>query len=339
MKPIDRTLVLGVAAAALAGCGSSPTKSSTPATANAACVQLHTAAAARAVRCNGGAAADWAAYETAWDDCTTYDRHVAERRVEYRRDLFEACVAEYESACDHTFNCFYEVLHGVVADGQHCQDTEVCGTNSACFLVSAQTCGEVCVRGGVENEACGIYCGAGGAPCLDFPLCRYDLFCVNNVCVTPKPLGATCGPADPIPCALPGFCTADPADPQSTGTCARPGSEPCRADSECPATAYCLQGTCTARRALGAACQDAPTSCEAWTTCGAGGTCVPAGKPGGACLLFNGQPGAGYCLIGACTLDNVCVAFATPGQSCQLTTCVTGSSCDPATLTCVACNP
>jgi hypothetical protein len=35
----------------------------------------------------------------------------------------------------------------------------------------------------------------------------------------------------------------------------------------------------------------------------------------------------------------VCVAFATPEQSCQLTTCVTGNSCDPATLTCVACNP
>jgi hypothetical protein len=343
MKRSDGVRMMGVAIAALAGCGSSPAKSNAPATARAACNELLAAAAARGARCSGGPVADWMAYEASFQDCAAYEGHVASGEVQYVRDRFEACRAEYDLPCDHAFNCFYEVLHGLTADGQPCRDTEVCGTDSACFSVDGASCGEVCARAGVENEACGFYCG-GTTPCLAFPFCRYDLVCSgNNVCVKGKNVGATCGGADTVPCAVPAFCTAAPADPQSTGTCTLPVSGgACRADNECLATEFCAQGACAARRGPGGSCSDEPTACATWATCDASsGTCVAAGKPGAACLPFpgSGDPPAGYCWIGLCGLDNMCIATAGPGGSCEQTSCAVGSGCDPATLTCIACAP
>lgn len=330
--------MVGTAIAALTGCGSSPAKSNAPDTATAACAQLHTAAAARAVRCNGGPTADWVAYEASWDDCATYDQHVREGTVAYLRDKFEACVAEYDLPCDHTFNCFYEVLHGLVADGQSCRDSEVCDVNSGCLSIDANACGEQCMRVAHAGEACGLYCG-GTTPCLDIPFCRYDAACVDNVCVTPKAVGAPCGGADLTPCAPPAFCTADPADLQSTGTCALPTSgQTCRADNECPAKEFCLQGTCAARRSQGAACADVPTSCEQWSTCDvASATCVPGGKPGLPCVPYPNQPDTTYCLIGYCDVDAACHGYAGLGESCAGASCGLGASCDGASLTCGAC--
>src|SRR5438045_5440964 len=88
--------VLWAALTGLAGCGSSSLdKSNAPATASAACVQLHAASAERSTRCLGGAVADWQAYWDSQDDCAAYDRHVAEGKVEYRPAGWDACVAEY----------------------------------------------------------------------------------------------------------------------------------------------------------------------------------------------------------------------------------------------------
>jgi hypothetical protein len=214
----------------------------------------------------------------------------------------------------------------------------VCGPNSTCFLVDSAACGEVCARLAVENETCGFHCGAG--PCLEFPLCSGDLACVNNVCVKSKQLGAACGPTEPVPCSTLLRCTADPVDPLSTGTCqARVTGGACFADLDCPQTDFCLQGACTARRGQGQSCGDAPTGCAVWTTCNtATGTCVPAGKPNSSCLQDPGQD-FGYCWIGFCNAENVCVDLATTGESCQTTACALGSSCDFATLMCVPCAP
>jgi hypothetical protein len=335
--------VLGAAIVALAGCGSSPSSSNAPATASAACTELLAASAARGARCSGGPVADWMAYEASFLDCAAYDGHVSAGEVQYMRGKFDACRAEYDLPCEHSFNCFYEVLHGLTADGQPCRDSNVCGTDSACFSVDGASCGEVCLRGGVENEACGFYCG-GTTPCLDFPFCRYDLVCSgSNVCVKGKSVGATCAAADTIPCAVPAFCTADAADPQSTGTCKLPvPGGACRADNECLATEFCAQGACAARRPAGAPCTGAPTACATWATCDASSaTCIPAGKPGAACLPVPGSddPAAMYCWIGVCAQDGTCIATADRGGSCEQTSCATGTSCDQATLTCVACAP
>jgi len=328
------------AVAAFSGCGSS-LDTGAPVKASAACVQIKTANAKLGARCNGGTLADWQAFEANIDDCAAYDRHVAEGKVEYRRDKFAACIAEFDQPCDTpvTDNCLYAVLHGLVPDGQHCQDTEVCGTVSACFLVDGRTCGEVCVRAANEGEQCGLYCG-GTTPCLDISFCHFGLACVNGICVTAKQLGDACGGADPVPCVSPLFCTADPAVPQSTGTCAgRMSRGACRSDIECPGTEFCFQGRCAVRRALGAACGDATTGCAFWTACDSSGICAPAGQPGLACAPVPGQPYFGYCTSGSCGVDLTCAAYATAGGICTTATCAQGTSCDSASSTCVACGP
>jgi len=343
MKWREGFLVLGAALVALGGCGSPTAKSDAPATASAACVHLHAANAARSARCLGGAVADWEAYWAQQDDCAAYDRHVADGKAEYRPQGWDACVAEVAGPCDHLVsNCFWEILHGRVADGQRCQDTGVCGTYSACFdpTLTGPACSTVCIRAGNENETCGLYCG-GPSPCnADIPLCAPGLACASNVCVKMKAAGAGCGAADPVPCGTFLSCSADPSDPQSTGTCqAHVTGGSCRDDSGCLGTEFCLLGTCTVRRNVGESCADAPNGCVPWTACDATGICAAAGRPGLPCAPFPGNPGFLTCAVGTCGVDNVCVANATPGESCNGAACSLGAACDSSSLTCVACPP
>ena len=323
----------------LGGCGSSA-KSNAPATASAACQELHAASARRSARCLGGALADWQAYATSQDDCAAYDRHVAEHQAEYRPQNWDACVAEYDGPCDQAMsNCFYKILHGLVADGQHCQDTGVCGTYSACLLIEGGTCGEICVRAAIENEACGLYCG-GATPCLDIPFCATDLTCVDGTCVHGKQGGNPCGGADTVACEFPYSCSVPlGVAGTSSGTCVPqvPAGQ-CRVDADCVGTEFCLQGTCAGRRALGQSCADAPSSCVPWTVCDASGVCLAAGRPGLPCAPYPGVPEFLICAVGTC-FNNACVAGAGAGGSCNATACAPGTSCDATTLTCTACPP
>jgi len=331
------SVTLGVLASVAVGCGGG-SKSNAPVTPSAACARFQAASASRAARCSGGSAADWAAYAASVDDCAAYDQHVRDGKVQYRRDMFAACLTEYDRPCDEPINnCFYVVLHGLVPDGQPCLDQEVCDVYSTCINVGNTACGEVCARVADEGEACGLYCG-GTTPCLDIPFCNpvVGLACVNSVCVAPKEVGAACGGGDPVPCGPMTYCSADPADAASTGTCvAIVAGGPCRADAECPLTDFCMQGTCTPRRGVGQSCADAPTSCSSWSACN-GYTCLAAGKPGLPCAPYPGQPEFLTCSTGVC--DGImCVAGGNAGDSCLMTGCAQGTTCDPTTTTCVAC--
>ena len=311
-----------------------------PATAVEACVQLQEARAKCAARCNGGSAADWKASEQSWQSCAAYTQQVADGEVEYRSEGFAACLAEYDKPCDQLQStCAFEVLHGLVPDGAHCRSDTVCDVNSTCLALGAgAACGEMCARAPRENEACGLYCDDGPTPCLDAPVCFFDLACVNDVCVKTKGAGQPCGPSDPVPCSQFLRCTADPADPQSAGTCVARGTGGCASDLDCPATDFCRQGTCSARRAVGESCRDAPLSCVPFSTCDAvSGACIPAGKPGLPCQPLLGEPDVPYCLIGSCGSDGICIARAAPGENCAEASCAPGSSCDGASLMCVAC--
>jgi hypothetical protein len=337
-------LVLGVAVAALGACGSgSPPNSNAPATASAACLQLHMAYANRSARCAGGTAADWLAYIDAYEDCAAYTNHVADRQVVYRPQGWAACVAEYEGPCDQLVSyCEYDILHGLTPDGAPCKDSEVCGTASACLdmALSSGTCGSMCMREATVGEKCGFWCG-GTAPCVGtFPFCAPGASCgPDGTCVTAKAAGAACGPSDPVACAPLLACSADPADQTSTGTCQVLGASGCHADGDCPGGQFCLQGTCTPRRALGENCTDAPTGCVAWAACDAGGRCAAAGRIGMACAQYPGVPDFVTCLTGSCFDGMKCTAFAKAGESCAAATCSPGTSCDAATNTCVACAP
>jgi hypothetical protein len=335
-------IIWGAALAAVlaGGCGSATT-SNAPATAAAACSQLNAASAARSARCVGGALADWRAYQDSQNDCAAYARHVAEGKVEYRPQGLAACLAEYEGPCDQIIsNCYWDVLHGLVPDGQRCQDTEVCGTFSACLEMTTliPSCGAVCLRGAREGETCGLYCG-GATPCNDIPFCMPPSVCANNVCVKAKAAGDSCGASDPIACGPFLSCTADPADPLSTGTCqAHVAGGTCGTDVDCIGTEFCLQGTCAVRRHLGESCADVQTSCEAWTACDVGGHCAAAGRPGQACAPYPGVPGYMTCSVGVCPDGLTCVPYAGAGASCTPLTCAPGNECDATAQTCVACS-
>ena len=344
MKTGNAVLVLVAAIAPLCACGS-PAKSNAPATASAACMALHEANAQRSARCLGGALADWRAYGNQ-DDCAAYDRRVAEHQLEYVPAGWDACVAEYDGPCDRiTNNCFYEILHGLVADGQRCQEDQVCGTLAACFSVGGATCGDVCARAPKENERCGLHCDDSGTPCIDLPICFFDMSCQNGICVKQKGTGAACGGSDPVGCSFVQRCTADPADPTSTGTCQpRLAGGPCHVDDDCPSTEFCLvgpappPGSCTPRRAVGESCSGASQSCVPWTVCDEGGFCAPAGRLGLPCAPFPGVPGFLVCATGTCD-GTMCVANASPGGACGVGTCAPGTSCDLLTSTCAACQP
>jgi len=335
-KAWGASVTLGMLASVAVGCGGG-SKSNAPTMPSVACAQFQFESSNRAARCSGGSVNDWAAYEASFETCAAYDQHVRDGQVQYRRNQFDACIAKYDLPCDADItNCRYEVLHGLVADGQPCRDTEVCDTNSACFNVSNTACGEVCARAAGEGEACGFYCG-GTTPCFDVPFCYpTNLSCVNSVCVKRKAVGAACGGGDPVPCGPTTYCSADPADAASTGTCvAIVAGGPCRADAECPLTDFCMQGTCTARRRLGDSCADAPTSCVSWIACN-GYTCSPAGMFGLPCAPYPGQPDFLTCTTGMCD-GTMCVAGGNAGDSCLMTGCALGTTCDPTTTTCVAC--
>jgi len=338
---MKKILGMLLSCAAIGGCGSSLDNSNGPAAAVAACLQLREASVQRSVRCAGGPAADWRAYEAAYVDCPAYDRHVRDGLVEYLPGQLDACLAQYALACSQIVTCSWEVLHGLVPDGQYCRDSGVCGPVSGCVNVGADSCGEVCLRLGKENERCGFYCGD-ATPCLEIEACTYDLACVNNVCVKARSVGASCGGGDPVPCAYPAFCTAELAD--QTGTCKLPVvAGACRTDGECPGTEFCFEGICTARRARGSYCSDAPASCPSWTICSsASGTCVPAAMPGLPCGSFPGTSAMEpyyFCGAGTCNVDGMCVANANAGGSCAGAGCAPGTSCDATSLMCVTCDP
>jgi hypothetical protein len=305
-----------------------------PATALEACQQLNEAEAQLHARCLGGAVADWRMVAAGSMECTRYARHVAEGSVEYRPEGWAACLAKYNLPCQfaNPYPCYFEILHGKIPDGQHCEDTDVCGTVSACINISAATCGEVCIRLGNENENCGFYCGA-TTPCLDYPFCASGLTCVEHVCVKAKGAGDACGGPEQMQCLFGLGCDVDPADTEGFGTCVvLTAGRACLSDGGCLATEFCLGGTCTLRRGAGQTCADAPTAC------GGAGTCVRAGHVGEACA--NWWPGGQSvgCVNAFCDGTN-CQPIATANQSCIGTSCAVGTSCDSSTNTCRACGP
>jgi hypothetical protein len=334
-----RPLLIGALFVGVGACGSA----SGPATAKQACIELQEASARRAARCSGGDAADWRAFERSFEDCAVYDKHVADGKVQYQRAEFAACLASLEGPCDRPTPgqpaCRFEVLRGLVADGESCRDSQACGPKSACLMLSGESCGEVCMSLASLGQTCGIYCG-GAMPCFEAAICEYGLACVGNICVKSGDVGQPCGGPQTLTCTLPLFCSADLVnDPTSTGVCTAPvAGGPCRSDSECPQTQFCLDSVCSPRREAGMACVDAPTGCVAWTACDASlGTCVTAGGVGEACAPYPGTPDLPYCFVGTCIVDVCGPAPAAPGQSCVETTCALGSTCDPSTATCVAC--
>ena len=327
-------MVLGAAATALAGCGSSPDR---PVSASEACRQIHEATARYYARCMGGAVADWRTFVDYGYDCADYDAQVAAGEAAYQPAGLAACLSAYERACDQVTGCGPDILGGRVADGQPCSSQQVCGPLSLCWQVGDNVCGTVCARIAAEHQTCGLYCDAGSTPCFDILACEPGLSCIDSMCVKDRGVGESCGASNPVPCAYGLFCPT-PAGAEGVTCQTRAASGPCALDSQCPSDQFCSQSVCTLRRSAGATCNDAPSGCAHWTRCGASGVCEPAGRPGTPCAPFPWSPEfTSYCVAGACVDDTVCEAIAGEGDSCLSSLCETGTSCDAQSLTCVSC--
>jgi hypothetical protein len=310
-----------------------------PATALEACQQLNEAEAQLHARCLGGPIADWRTTVANSMECSRYARHVTEGLVEYRPEGWAACLAKYSLPCDQAdpYPCYFEILHGRVSDGQHCEDTDVCGTVSGCVNVSGAVCGDVCVRAGNASEACGLYCGT-STPCLSIPFCASGLTCVDGTCVQSKQAGEPCGGPQFIACRFGLGCDVDPGDLDGNGTCVSlTAGRACRSDGGCIPTEFCQSGTCTPRRGAGQPCADAPTACSAFNACDSNGVCMAAGHVGQVCAPWPGTQFTG-CVSGVCD-GLTCLPIPTIGQGCAATPCEVGASCDPNTTTCTACGP
>jgi hypothetical protein len=324
----------------LNGCGGGKS-TPIPASASAACEALHDARAKYDARCLGGGEGQWRGYEDGREDCSTYDRHVKEGTVVFRSSGWADCLKMYEQPCDQPIDesCVYESLHGVIADGKPCEDSQVCGTQSACFPVGNDICSRICVRGGNLNDRCGLYCGD-ATPCDDdLEICSRGLVCDNGTCLAGGAVGDWCGGPAAHVCARGLFC--DPNTSNGSGRCvARAVGGLCFEDADCMPLQFCDDDTdtCLPRREVGASCRGAFRGCVAWTVCDElTETCQPAGQVGQPCGQFPGTAGYAICSAGACRDGRRCSAFAGAGQGCAAAACAGELVCDSATVTCRSC--
>src|SRR5204863_135360 len=149
--------------------------------------------------CMGGSVVDWLADIDGQEDCNAYAGHVAAHQVEYRPQGYADCLAEYDTPCDQpTTSCAYDILHGLVPDGQPCPVTEVCGTDSACDQVCAQgagtarralgaTCADAptgCMTWNRCDDTTGtcVVAGRPGQPCAAYPGSPDSVVCFTGAC-------------------------------------------------------------------------------------------------------------------------------------------------------------
>jgi len=153
-----------------------------------------------------------------------------------------------------------------LTDGQTCKrDTDcvsgLCGTNQLC----AATCDFYCDGDACKSCAAGSYCHTVGN---------------GSWCLPAIALGESCDAWYPHASCASGFCDAGLCDDKSTN-----GSCPSGLPEECPNGQGCLNNTCVAGAALGAACS-APGSfgseCVAGTYCSA-----TAGSAANACVKLS----------------------------------------------------
>jgi hypothetical protein len=285
-----------------------------------ACAQIHAATVAAMVLCYGGGATDWQAFYDSFDSCAYFVRDVAAGTIAFDPQALPGCLQELAtSPCAAPTQCEYtEVMRGSVVAGQHCADNYVCAGGGDC---PPGGCNEACEMGVGLGESCAsTFCGEGT--------------CLNGVCTRLATLGEACGNSTgDIYCAPPLYCDVGAAVGAAKGTCAKVvDGGVCYADWDCIPTQFCLAGTCTPRRPLGAGCADATTSCETWSVCdttSATPTCVHGGKVGEPCADAPGSNVATICFSpGYCNARSfTCMTAGQRGGDCSEAPCASGLAC------------
>lgn len=151
------------------------------------------------------------------------------------------------------------------ADGESCK-TNRCGNNSYCREL-------VCVPLPGRDEPCGQ------------GRCQPQFRCSNDVCVTPRAIGATCERGTDCQGGL--WCDRSSCQLQKSN-----GST-CDADAQCHST-HCFQGTCVALSRVGEPCA---AGCALPAVC-VDDTCVPGAADGESCV--DKGCAFGWCQNGVC---------------------------------------
>ena len=276
------------------------------------------------------------------DDCAAYDRHVAEHQVEYVPAGWDACVAEYDGPCDRIMsNCFYEILHGLVADGQHCQDDRGVRDLLRVLLgrrrdvrrgLRPRPEGERKVRVALRRQRDAVCRPPGLLLRSELPGRNLRQGEGHRRGLRRRRSGSVL-----VRAALHG---GSRRSHQHRHLSAARGGRAVPRRQRLPGHRVLPRGHAAPRSAApwAQSCADAPPSCVPWTVCDAGGVCAPAGRPGLPCAPF---PGVAL-LPGLRDRDlrrHHVRREREPRRRCGLGACAPGSSCDLLTLTCVACPP
>ncbi len=232
-----------------------------------------------------------------------------------------ACGGDADVRCGAGLVCVAGVCRSALAEGATCDPTaSTCGARMRCVTVGARSTCQTLRTSGLPCEA--------DAQCVN-GLCASG-FCaggraLNDSCSAAFECGEglACGDIDPSPAvdrrciagvARDGACTADQQNCAIGLRCAANrcvplvayAGDPCSA-SECVAGLWCRRdagaslGVCTARGAMGAACDpsNAAGSCAAPLVCGASGVCGAAAAVGEACAA-DGVCASRRCVDGRC---------------------------------------
>jgi hypothetical protein len=258
------------------------------ATPSAFCSAFTTSLATAEARCYGGTVEDW---QLSYARFCRLEKSNMAHSIEYARAAADACLATEASltasACDAFADCFYDVVHGRVPDGQPCSNRLECGQGAMC---SPSDVANAC-----STPTCWRY-PALGAPCAG--LCGPDAICgTAGVCVPFVGLGVGAACDDVYNrCATDLECRADPSSVVAGARVCRQIADglPCVEDRDCPYVDFC-DTICKPRLPLGASCTDHPTGCFDVGACDrTTKTCVSAGHPGEPCGL------GGICFYGWC---------------------------------------
>ncbi len=193
---------------------------------------------------------------------------------------------------------------------------------AACHQVFTGTAGAGGVCIGDEECATGLHCSASSSPGA----------CSSGTCAAYALLGQSCASAACTPgttCNASRVCVAI----QLVGA----GAACDNNTTVCDRGFYCASGACATLPAQGASCATSHV-CAVGLGCAADGTCQPFSKLGASC----GGSSQGPCGLPPfsgmdCSASNVCTALvAAQGGSCSASVqCVSGTTCDGTTNTCV----
>lgn len=270
------------------------------------CTAYLDAVAAKLSTCNSGPKDAWATTLKDFLPCANLKKAVDAKRAAYDGTAAQACITSVGSAaCASLLSSSpassdcTKALAGKVAVGGTCYDRGVDCEGDSYCALTSMCEGKCKAR------------IASGAACVAGDECVKGYSCVNSTCTLDPPEGTA---------GIGSSCTAS--------TLCKPGLACDQVTKNC--AAYVKEGQ---------ACEFGHHTCETFTSCGSGNTCLRYGAVGAACgATINGMMNEyagclnGYCKLAAMSATGTCTARGDTGATCN-----NGDECLSGTCTATKC--